>query len=508
MKTQFRKLLLVLLLLLAGSTLWAQQITIFFYAPTTAMTTNFTGATAPYVRTANCSGNNTGYSYVLLDAQTAPIFRAMTSGTLIRKTYDSLTSASSVLRRRLLQVRELSNNMVNNIQIYLYDDRTGLNPSETCACDETYGTIRGVWPCATNFRQADGTYLGYMYLGELAAQLITTYPGSGGWWEWYATVVHEFSHTQFATEYDGSGNAVANKWGNNGLAISYGGDSGHWGDEIQADQQSALDEGLATFWGLERNTVGRQALINWMNDKTERMYLGSHSFLAGTADMWNRPHRVAFSGTIPANRVISATAKGDITLVSPHIQTGAGYELRSYKWLNVPQEYALYNEQIFQAFALALFENSFPNRTLAFDAMLRSAKALTPPNNRLRYPAHLANAMANELEAFARTPAGRTAEASHTLVSSMFVYAMLDLITHFGMSEADLRREFTINMSTYTPTPQPLAFAQYWAHRAAIKQLACPHLGGPNCTGDGNIDFLRAVSEVKNYFTDSSRILR
>ena len=81
-------------------------------------------------------------------------------------------------------------------------------------------------------------------------------------------------------------------------------------------------------------------------------------------------------------------------------------------------------------------------------------------------------------------------------------------VKHFGMSEADLRREFTINMSTYNSTAQPLAFSAYWAHRAAIKAIACPNLGGSDCTGTGNIDFMRAVQDVKNYFTDSSRILR
>jgi hypothetical protein len=347
-----------------------------------------------------------------------------------------------------------------------------------------------------------------MFLGELSAQLITTYPGSGGWWEWYNTVVHEFSHTQFAMEYTTAGVPISNKWGFNGLAISYGGDESHWGDELQADQQSALDEGLATFWGLDRNTIGRTALIDWLNRKDEKLYLGSHSFLTGTAEMWNRPHRVAFSGTIPANRVVTTVDKGDIKLVSPHIQTGARYELRVYKWLDVPGKFVFYNEQMFQAYALAFYENAFPTRTLSLETMLRASRVMTPPNNRLRYPAHLANALANELETFARTPAGRTAETNHTLVSSMFAYALIDLVSHFGMSEADLRREFTINMSTYTPTPQPLAFAQYFTHRAAIKALACPHLGGTDCAGSGNIDFLRAVAEVKNYFTDSSRILR
>ena len=192
-----------------------------------------------------------------------------------------------------------------------------------------------------------------------------------------------------------------------------------------------------------------------------------------------------------------------IRLVSPHIQTGAGYELRSYKWLDVPGKYEFYNEQMFQGFALLFFENSMPNRNDAFALMLRAAQKMTPPNNRLRYPSILANALASELETFAGSAAGRAAETSNALVSSMFAYGMYDIITHFGMTEADMRSELNNNLITL-----PKAFANYWAHRDALKQRVCPFLGGPNCTGAGNIDIARAASEAKAYFTDATRILR
>jgi hypothetical protein len=501
--------LLVLLAMVTGMTrLYAQQIIVYFHAPTATLTTNFTGATAPYIQPTNCAnGSNYGFSHVVLDNQTAPIFRTLMTGTKIRQTYDSLMDANSVLRRRLMQIRGLSNNLVNTIDINLFDDRAGIPAGGPCQCPATLSGKNAVWPCASNYRHA-GVYTGFAFLGELAANHIINKADGGGWWEWYETVVHEFSHTQFATEYDASGNSVANKWGQFGLSISYGGDKGHWGNELQADPQSALDEGLATFWGLDRNAAGRTNLINWLNDNTPRLALGSHSFLTGIPLMWDQPHTVLVNAEVPANRVITLASGGTITLVSPSIQTGARYELRSYRWLDVPGKFVFYNEQMFQAFALSFFENALPSRTQAFNMMLDAAKAMTPPNNRLRYPAHMANGLANGLEAFARTPEGRAAETSHTLVSSMFAYALMDIVTHFGMSEADLRREFTINMSTYNSTTQPLAFNAYWAHRAAIKAIACPNLGGADCTGTGTIDFMRAVRDVKNYCTDSSRILR
>src|SRR5690606_37469304 len=98
-----------------------------------------------------------------------------------------------------------------------------------------------------------------------------------------------------------------------------------------------------------------------------------------------------------------------------------------------------------------------------------------------------------------------------TLVSSMFAYALYDLLGHFGQTEAELRRAFDINSATYIPyTPKPAAFNRYWAHRDAIRRLACPHLGGDNCnpSGTGNIDIHRAVVAVRDFFRDPATILR
>ena len=106
-----------------------------------------------------------------------------------------------------------------------------------------------------------------------------------------------------------------------------------------------------------------------------------------------------------------------------------------------------------------------PNRNDAFALMLRAAQKMTPPNNRLRYPSILANALASELETFAGSAAGRAAEASNTLVSSMFAYGLYDIITHFGMTEADMKSELNDNLITL-----PKAFANYWAHRDALNK--------------------------------------
>lgn len=485
----------------------AQNIRVFFYAPSAAIQTNFSGATAGYINIDSCSGSPTGFSYVLVDGTTAARFRIM-APPLIRATYDSLTSVTSLMRRRIMGLSSLSNGLVNNIEIYMYDDRTGIPAADNCMpCDEIFGTIRGVWPCADNER-ISGAYLGYVYLGELGARHIIA-NAAGGYWAWNETIVHEFSHTQFANEYNAAGTPVRNKWGANGISISYGGDAGHWGNEIMADQQMALDEGLATFWGLEANRVGKDSLITWLNKKSHRFVLGSHSFLTGTPAMWNSPHDVLFTGTIPANRKIGLSPNDTIQLVSPDIQTGANYELRHYKWLDVPGQFVLYNEQMFQAFALLFNDFAFERKDTAFNKILSAAKVMTPPNQRLRYPALMANHLANSMERYASTTRGRAEETAGNLTSSMFAYALYDIITHFSMTETDFKRELSVSMATYVPVPKPKAFDQYWTHRAAVKAVVCPHLGGNNCqSGPGNIDIIAAVTSARTYFRDPSRILR
>jgi hypothetical protein len=111
------------------------------------------------------------------------------------------------------------------------------------------------------------------------------------------------------------------------------------------------------------------------------------------------------------------------------------------------------------------------------------------------------------MEAYARArPAGDT-----TLVSSMFALGLYDLLGHFGRTDDDLRREFSINAATYIPvTPVPRAQAEYLRRRAAVKALVCPTLSGNGtCREQGNnIDITAAVVTMRNYFHDPATILR
>ena len=344
-------------------------------------------------------------------------------------------------------------------------------------------------------------------LGEQAANLDAA--KAGGFKRWEATIIHEVSHTQMLRDVNG-----VNKWDNrtmgvSGIAISYGGDRGHWFDELQADEQQPMDEGLGYFWALEHNPPMTTELDNFLNAKGNRMSLGSRSFLTGVPEMWNAPHTVVCSG-IPCVSADGHTYNVQLnTSITP--ATG-GYQLRSYRWLDVPGKFVFYNEQMSEAYFYLFHKYGFLQRDTAYNKVFNAVKKLcVSANQRHRYPSHVANMLANSMEAYARSAAGQGEANNRTLVSSMFAYALYDLLGHFGQSEADLKREFDIHSATYIPyTPKPLAFNQYWAHRNAIRQLACPHLGGDSCnpTATGNIDIHRAVAAVRDYFKNPATILK
>jgi hypothetical protein len=215
------------------------------------------------------------------------------------------------------------------------------------------------------------------------------------------------------------------------------------------------------------------------------------------------------------NGIPCISASGDtlnVALNTDITPSTGGYQLRAYKWLDVPGDFVFYNELMSEAYFYLYHRYAFASPDTAYSKIHNAVNKLCiSMNQRHRYPAHAANMFANSMEAYARSAAGQRDAANNTLVSSMFAYALYDVLTHFGQSEADLRRGFDINSATYIPyTPKPQAFTQYWAHRDQVRRLACPFLGGNSCNSGatGNIDIHRAVSAVRDYFKDPSRILR
>lgn len=488
----------------------AQTVNLFYVGPATTIDSTF-GAGNTFGFTRDSAGVQvpamTGYRGVFITPANVGQFNAIAPPNM-RNTYDSITTASSALHVKLQKVLSLAGARLSSLAVLLIDDRMGL-PANATVCTDVINGATIAWPCASNWKDSgSNTYLARVSLGESAANLDIA--KAGGFRRWEATIIHEFSHTQMLTDTLG-----VNKWDNpaagvSGIAISYGGDKGHWFTEIQADEQQAMDEGLGYFWALEHNPPMATELDSFLNDNNHKFLLGSRSFLTGTSQMWNAPHTVICSGPLPC--VDTNGNDWNISLNTSITPSTGSYELRKYKWLDVPGEYVLYNEQMSEAYFYLFHQYGYQQKDTAYNKIFDATRILSiHANQRQRYPAHVANMLANSMEAYARTPAGQQEAANGTLVSSMFAYALYDLLGHFGRTEDGLRREFDINSATYiSHTPKPLAFQQYWSHRDQIKNLVCQHLGGNQCLPNsaGNIDIHQAVVALRDYFRAPATILQ
>lgn len=493
---------MICLLMLSYTAVKSQQLIFYYVAPKASMESTFGAAAVEGFRDTANNIIMSGYRFVEITPANMAQFRAIAAGNML-KTYDSITTNTSRLRRKLNRVMELAGPRLSLLAFFLTNDSTIALPANTpnFFCP-TGGADSYAWPCAANWKDGN-TYIGRVNLGETAAIQFSS--GTGSFRDWEATIIHEVSHTQMLRD-----TIAVNKWDSpttDGILISYGGDENHFGFELQADEQTPLDEGLGTFWAIEHNPALATELDDFLNKDSERFAIESHSVLAGTAEIWNARHAVLCNG-IPCNFWSGYSASpADTTL-----PLGAGYQIRGYRWLDVPGSYLMYNEMMAQAYFYLYHKYAFATQDTAFNKIFNAVKILcNNTNQRHRYPAHAANILANSMESYARTPRGQQEAANGSLVSSMFAYALLDLMGHFGRTEEDLRRAFNIQSATYIPyTPKPLAFNHYWAHRDQVKQLACQHLGGNGCgpVTNGPLDIHRAAVAIRDYFKDATRILQ
>jgi hypothetical protein len=495
---------------------FSQTLRFFYSGPRTSMETAF-GAANVFGFFRDSSGVQiplmNGYRSIRITGTNQNIFRTV-APTNIKKSYDSLTSLSSTLRRKANRIFRISSGKVRTIDILMVDDRTFL-PNDAswffCATPTTSGLIS--WPCASNDSIGTNNYAGRVSFGEKAASQEPSFRA------WEATLLHEFSHTQMLH----SNNTPDCKWGRNCVAIAYGGDSGHWFEELQADQQSPLDEGFGNFWALEHADNLKIYTDSFLSDSTYKFILGSHSFLTGVPSMWNSPHFVFGNATIPprdanGNRNVIITNNGNslrVNLVSEHIQTGAGYQVRKYKWLDVPGQFVFYNEVMFQAYMYLFHEKAFAVKDTTLNKILKVATYLSPisDHQRHRYPINVAMRLSRMMEDYANTPSGRTDETANKLVSSLFPLALYDLLTHFGQTDAELQREFNIanyQVDGIERFTQPRAMADYMRKRAEIKRLLCPFISNNiECRQlNAPIKMSDAITSLITYCKDSSRILR
>ena len=404
---------------------WAQTITYVYVAPKAAMT----GLAAP----ADTGFFDVGYGHVLVTAANEAKFKAAAPANLGR-TYDDLKPGTP-LRKRLDEILKI-NGGLTDLTVALVDDRTGITRTSRFATMARGDGVLYAWPAASVWPAVGGhRYRGFIGLGAVAADSIgLKWPGQ--WKAWESTMTHECFHTQFVNE--------KTKWG--AVNIVYGGDNQHWFSELLGEQELTFEEGFGTFFGLIDNPDWWQkSLLPFFRNADPRYDLESRSVLAGTSEMWNAPHTEE---------------------VSPPPDSVGSYSVRTYKWKDVPGYYILFNEYTSTAFHYLFYSNANGNRDSSYAMIRRSAGAMSQ-DRRKRYLTYDVNRLALQLEDFAATPNGAASKSAGTLTSSLFPFALLDVLTHFGMSDAEYRRSYDINY----PDRNPKAYDLYWARRDGFKTM-------------------------------------
>jgi hypothetical protein len=442
----------------------AQQLIIWYMAPTEAMIEAFGAGHHLHGSLAD------GYREMRLTRANTPTFLKVAPENLVR-TYNAIQPGTA-LRTRIDRVMQISGGVVD-VNLVLVDDRTGLpgwmrladwNPDDDGE-DKVY-----VWPAAgVGERQANRRYQAIIGLGEQSSVEIQTWAGQ--WLAWEGTILHEMGHTQMVGEHS--------RWAS--ISISYGGDGGHWLEELLGDQEVPFEEGLGTFWGILHNDPdGQQEVLDFLNNPRPRYALESWSVLAGTREIWNAPHEEV----------------RDLPPPDPDAPPGAGYAVRSYRWRDVPGKYILFCETTSTAFHMFFWKYANNNRDQAFEMIFNSAQAMWQ-ERRQRFLAYAVNRLALQLEDFARRAEGQAAATAGTLTSSMYPFALMDMLTHFGIERAEFERE----VRATNPDRHPRAFTEYWNHRDNIRKLAQPFLEGET------IRFEEAVRAVHQYLQGAGTIL-
>jgi hypothetical protein len=357
-------------------------------------------------------------------------------------TYDTF-KPSTTLRKRINQVLRI-NGGITDVVVALVDDRLGISANSRFADNDLNTGAKFVWPAASAQAGDGGRWIATIGLGVHACDTIQTWPGK--WMAWEGTILHEMSHTQFIGPFS--------RWGI--IGTIYGGDGSHSLRELLGDQELTMEEGFGTFWGaLHNKDFVDQALIPFFRTADERYFIESRSFLAGTKEMWDAPHLTKSYKTVPK---------------SIDVQTGS-YAKRYYKWLDVPGFYLLFNENTSTAFHYFFWKHANGNPDQAASMIRRGAGPMTK-SVRKKFLAFAVNCLSLQIEDFAKTSAGAAAKKSGKLSSSMFPFALLDILTHFGMSEEKYKREYTVMY----PKRDPKAWTEYWKHRDALQKLTDPML--------------------------------
>ena len=428
------------LLWLVGRSVSAQEVKFFYVAPTAQIQSNFG---APVDNT-QCP---VGYGKVQIDSSRRATFLSI-APTWVKYVYENLQPGRN-LRTHVNKVLRISGNTVP-LNYYLVNDLTSFGAGTSgifllvpFTTANGYDGNRHVWPT--------GGSGGRIRLGEYQMKEDQSKrPGNASAVD--ELVLHETTHTQFTGEWS--------RWDG---YITYGNDQQHYGNELQGDPEAAFNEGIATFYGYLLNANGIAASNTFHSRADDRYFVENQSVVAGQPSFYQNAAG-AVAGTI------------------------SGVAVRRYRWLQIPGFYVPWSENTSTSYFTHLWLNINGNRDQALDMIIAASNAMFD-NRRKRFLTFAANRIALSLETFAVTPAGQTARTNNTLTSSLYPYALLDFMTHYGMTE----QEFKEDHDRHHPDRNPKAYTDYWTHRDAIKALVKDDMNA------NPIRFVEAIRKIHDY---------
>ena len=447
---------------------WAQTLTFVFVGPAATLSANFPEADVK-------GGYGDGYRGVIITPANLATFRKL-AGDKMKATFDALQPGTP-LRAKVDRMMKLSHSLVLDVQVHLVDDRTGINAADTIYVPKLNDATKltYVWPAAWNTPVAGPPkgHQGTIGIGETTAALHEKSMGS--WAGWESVVLHETLHTQFVGQ--------KTKWG--AITATYGMDYAHQFSEILGAQDLTFEEGLGTFYGYTHYHPQGLGATNDFFGRTDDRYLTEDASIPAS---W-----------IDLRKVASSTEQRPIPQrVKDRQPDRTTYTRYKFKWMNVPGKYLLFNEWTSCAFHVYFWRYANNDPDQAFRMIDENSGWMWGELKR-RYPAWAANNLALQLEKFAATPEGQAKKTAGTLTSSMFPIALLDLITHFGMTDDELQTEFKRQQAVWVGPSK--ALTEYWNHRAAIKQLVDADLKA------SPMRFEQAVKAVNTYFQKPNTIL-
>jgi hypothetical protein len=436
-----------------------QTVIFFFVAPNNVIASTFGGALDAQF----CPG---GYSKVEVTSSNLAKFNSVAPPN-IKYVYTQL-QGSTPLRTNVNLVFQNSGGAVTRIFYLLVDDRTALATTRGIFTVYKDNGATYVWPAASNGESPVGSkkFVGAVMLGEHQLDVDQS-KRAGGIKAVDEVVLHETSHTQWTGSFS--------KWdGVSGPPITYGADGTHYFSfaELLGDQEAAMNEGLATFYGLLMNDDGLQKLMGLYTSLDNRYFVEAQSVLAGTSGLSSVKTRIS-------------TVLQDVNHVTKlYDSTGEPINIFTYKWWEVPAWYLLFAESTSTAFFSIMRNHSYQNKDVMFD-MIRYTAFKMSADRKMRFLTYACNRLALRMEQYNNG----SGQADGSKISSLFPFAVLDLLTHFSMSDAEYQNDYNRN----NVDEQPKAYKEYFARRNAIGALVQPDIAATP------IRFNEALEKIKNY---------